>query len=213
VIYDGPGRAALHRDCPTEHWRLCPYIDSLPPTSDDFLWAPDSPLNRAGGPKLVSEDAGAIIRAALVGDPAGVARAILANTVEQLSRFASGDGLNPWPAQVSAWIEADFPSWERASYAAARQQVGALSVPAVLAGLHRWVALAGVVACAFLLPVAFLRREACAGFLLAILISLPVSAAITGGLSAPHDRYQSRIMWLAPFIAVVSLASLRRRSA
>jgi hypothetical protein len=46
-----------------------------------------------------------------------------------------------------------------------------------------------------------------------VLIALPVSAAITGGLSAPHDRYQSRIMWLPPFIAVVSLASLRQRTA
>ncbi len=25
----------------------------------------------------------------------------------------------------------------------------------------------------------------------------------------PHDRYQSRIIWLPPFIAVVSLLSLR----
>ena len=36
---------------------------------------------------------------------------------------------------------------------------------------------------------------------------------ITGSLSAPHDRYQSRIMWLPPFIAVLSLASLRARPA
>jgi len=54
------------------------------------------------------------------------------------------------------------------------------------------------------------RRAACFGFLVAVLIALPVSAAITGGLSAPHERYQSRIMWLPPFVAVVSLASLRR---
>jgi hypothetical protein len=38
---------------------------------------------------------------------------------------------------------------------------------------------------------------------------LPVSAAITGGLSGPHDRYQSRIIWLPSFIAVVSLASFQ----
>jgi hypothetical protein len=74
-------------------------------------------------------------------------------------------------------------------------------------------ALAGVIACAILLPVAFKRRAACAGFLLAVLLALPLSAAITGGLSAPHERYQARIMWLAPFVAIVSLASLRRRPA
>jgi hypothetical protein len=52
-----------------------------------------------------------------------------------------------------------------------------------------------------------------AGFLLIVLVALPVGAAITGGLSAPHDRYQSRLMWLPPFIAAVSLPTLRRRMA
>jgi hypothetical protein len=213
VIYDGPGMAILRRDCPAAKWLLCPFIDSFPPTSDEFLWESDSPLNRAGGPKVVSHDAADIIATALLADPAGEIRAVVANTVEQLGRFASGDGLNPWPAQVSPWIEGDFPPRERAAYLAARQQRGSLSVPPLLAGLHRVVAIGGVVACALLLPVALVRRRSSVGFLLIVLIALPVGAAITGGLSAPHDRYQGRLMWLPPFIAAVSLSSLRRRTA
>jgi hypothetical protein len=213
VIYDGPGMAVLRRDCPAAHWRLCPYLNSFPANSDDFLWAADSPLRRAGGPKAVSQDAGAIIEAALLADPAGQARAALTNTWEQLTRFNSGDGLTPWPTEVSPWIERDFPAREQAAYASARQQAGSLSVPPLLAGIHTVTALAGVVACAILLPIAFKRRAACSGFLLAVLLILPLGAAITGSLSAPHDRYQARLMWLPPFIAVVSLASLRRRPA
>ena len=129
-----------------------------------------------------------------------------------MTRFASGDGLNPWPAQVSPWIERDFPAREQAAYASARQQAGSLSVPPLLAQIHTIVALGGIIACALLLPVAFRRRAACAGFLLAVLLALPLSAAITGGLSGPHDRYQARIMWLPPFIAALSFAALRRRS-
>jgi hypothetical protein len=68
------------------------------------------------------------------------------------------------------------------------------------------------VACLILLPIAFARRARCEGFLVAVLITLPLSAAITGALSTPHDRYQSRIMWLPPFVAVVSLASFRNRA-
>jgi hypothetical protein len=130
-----------------------------------------------------------------------------------MTRFASGDGLTPWPAQVTPWIERDFPAREQAAYASARQQAGTLSVPSPLSPIHTMTSLAGVIACAILLPVAFKRRAACAGFLLAVLLALPLSAAITGGLSAPHERYQARIMWLAPFVAIVSLASLRRRPA
>jgi hypothetical protein len=213
VIYDGPGMTVLRRDCPTANWRLCPFLDSFPPTSDDFLWTTTSPLRPAGGAKAVSRDAGAIIKAALLADPIGEARAALDNTLEQMTRFASGDGLTPWPAQVTPWIERDFPAREQAAYASARQQAGTLSVPSPLSPIHTMTALAGVIACAILLPVAFKRRAACAGFLLAVLLALPLSAAITGGLSAPHERYQARIMWLAPFVAIVSLASLRRRPA
>jgi hypothetical protein len=211
VIYDGPGMAVLRRDCPWANWRLCPFLDNFPPTSDAFLWTPDSPLNRAGGAKLVSQDADAIVRAALVADPVGAARAALSNTLEQLGRFASGDGLTAWPAEVSPWIEHSFPAREAASYAAARQQAGLLSVPRLLAHIHTAVAVGGVVACLFLLPIAWIRRAPCTAFLLVVLIVLPASAAITGALSAPHDRYQSRIMWLPTFVAVVSAASLYRR--
>jgi hypothetical protein len=212
VIYDGPGMAVLRRDCPAANWRLCPFLDSFPPLSDDFLWTHDSPLNRAGGPKIISTDAGLIIQAALLADPVGEARATLANTLAQMTSFASGDGLNPWPTEVSPSIEHYFPAREQAAYASARQQTGSLSVPPLLARIHTIVALTGVVACALLLPVAFRRRATCAGFLFAVLLALPLGAAITGGLSGPHDRYQARIMWLPPFIAVLSFAALRRRS-
>ncbi len=210
VIYDGPGMAVLRRGCPASGWRLCPYLDRFPQRSDDFLWTPDSPLNLAGGAKAVSRDADAIIARAVASDPAGMGRAALSNMLEQLRRFDSGDGLEPWPDQVTPWLERDFPQAEQAAYAAALQQSGRLAVPPVLAILHRLTALGGVAACGLLLPRAIRRRAACAGFLIAVLIALPLSAAITGGLSTPHDRYQSRIMWLPPFIAAVSLASLRR---
>jgi hypothetical protein len=203
VIYDGPGMAILRRDCPTAHWRLCPFLDAFPPTSDDFLWTPDSPLNRAGGPKLVSQDADAIIQAALFTDPLGEAHAVLSNTWAQLGRFDSGDGLEAWPMQVSPTIAHDFPPRERMAYSMARQQIGQLSVPRLLAEIHWTAAIGGVVVSALLLPLAFKRRSACAGFLLCVLLALPFSAAITGGLSAPHDRYQARIMWLPSFVAAV----------
>jgi hypothetical protein len=212
VIYDGPGMAVLQRDCATADWRLCRFLDHFPATSDGFLWSDDSPLQLAGGPKIVSREAGAIIQAVVMADPWGEAGAMLRNTLEQLRRFDSGDGLEPWPAQVSPWIERDFPAAEHAAYAAARQQTGRLSVPAFIGFVHRAVALAGVVAIIALLPIALHRRAPCAGFLLAVLLALPLCAAVTGGLSAPHDRYQSRIMWLPSFVAVVALVSLRDRS-
>jgi hypothetical protein len=206
VIYDGPGMAELRRDCPTRGWRLCPFLDRFPTDSDRFLWTADSPLNLAGGPKRVSAEADAIITATLRADPGGAARAAAVNGLTQLGRFASGDGLEPWPAQVTPWIARDFPPAEQASFAAARQQTGALVLPTGLTAIHTLLSLAGVAGCLMLLPNAFRRRSPSALLLLAVLLALPLSAAITGALSAPHDRYQSRIMWLPPLAAVLCVA-------
>jgi hypothetical protein len=213
VIGDGPGTDVLRRDCPAAGWALCRFVDRLPATADDFLWMRDSPLYLAGGPKAVSAEAGAIIKAALVADPWGEAAAAMGNTLRQLGRFDSGDGLTAWPDQVAPWIRQDFPAPEYARYAAALQQSGRLAVPWPLGLAHKVVALGGVAGCLLLLPRAIRRRSASAVFISAVLIALPAGAAITGALSGPHDRYQSRIMWLPPFIATVSLVAFMRRRA
>jgi hypothetical protein len=208
VIYDGPGMNALHRECPQAGWRLCAFADRLPDNSDDFLWGEDSPVIAAGGAKRVSAEADAIIVAALTAEPGIELRAFLTNAVQQLAHFSTGDGLEAWPGTVTPWIERDFPNAEFAAYAAARQTQGVLMVPAWMQVLHFAVAIICVVICCAALPIALRRRNVADGFAAAVLLSLLGNAAITGGLSATHDRYQSRIMWLPAVVAMLSMASL-----
>ena len=47
-------------------------------------------------------------------------------------------------------------------------------------------------------------------FALTVLLALLVNAAIAGALSNPNPRYQSRIVWLAPFVLAVAVLSGRR---
>lgn len=66
-----------------------------------------------------------------------------------------------------------------------------------------------------LLPVAFVlawrRRDAPAlSLVAAVIAALVVNAALAGALSDVHDRYQSRLVWLAPF-ALLMIAWRRRR--
>jgi hypothetical protein len=211
VIYDGPGMTVLLRGCPERHWLLCPYLDRFPPTADGFLWEADSPIMLAGGHKAVSADADAIIHAAMNAEPGRLLSATWNNTIEQLMRFESGDGLERvWNAEVGPWIDKDFPPRESAAFRAARQQMGLLQVPSSLATLHSAAALAGIAAALVLLPVAWRRRHVAAWFLAMSLLTLPLSAVITGGLSTPHDRYQSRIIWLPAAIALLSVPALMR---
>jgi hypothetical protein len=208
VIYDGPGMNVLRRDCPASGWRLCAFIDRMPAIEDDFLWRQDGPVVQAGGAKLVSSEANAIISAALHAEPSSELLAFAHNTMRQLGDFATGDGLQPWPITVTPVIRRDFPLFETSMYAASRQSAGELTVPGWMQKLHIVTALAGVAGCCAMLMAS--RHHPSSGFAAAALLALLANAAITGGLSGPHDRYQSRLMWLPPLVAVVCLASLRR---
>ena len=42
------------------------------------------------------------------------------------------------------------------------------------------------------------------------LLALPVSAAVTGALSGPHDRYQARVVWLPALVLLLAVARDRR---
>lgn len=208
VIYDGPGRNVLLNDCPAAGWRLCPVIADLPPTSDAFLWSPSSPILRAGGHKAVSADADSIILAALRAEPVAELKAWLRNGVAQLGKFATGDGLGPCTATVAPWIERDFPAFESAAYGMSRQSQGINLVPAWMQNLHRATADAGIIASAVILLVGVHRRHVAAGLAAAALLAVLGNAMIAGGLSAPHDRYGSRVMLLAPIVGVLGGAAL-----
>lgn len=212
VIYDGPGLDILRRDCPAAGWRLCPFIDSMPAVADDFLWRSDGPVVRAGGAKLVSRDADAIIAAALAAELGTELLAVVKNSAQQLVRFASGDGLQSWPETVAPRIDRHFSRFENAAFIKSRQSAGELEVPAWLQALHASVGLAGIAGCCALLLTAP-RRHPAILYAAAVLMALLANAVITGGLSGPHDRYQSRIMWLPPLVAVLGAASLRRAEA
>lgn len=214
VIYDGPGMDVLQRDCPAAGWRLCPFLDRFPATSDEFLWQPGSPIALAGGHKLVSADADTIIAAALRAEPGTELRAWLHNGIVQLGRFDSGDELHACPTTVTPWIERDFPPFERAAYAAARQTRGRLAVPDWMQMLHRVTALGGLAGCAIVLAVALRRRHVAAGFAAAVLLAVLANAFIAGGFSTPHHRYGSRVMLLPPAVALLGgLALARKRHA
>jgi len=205
VIDDGPGLRALRRECPQSGWRLCAHLDAFPMTSDDFLWRVDSPLNQSGGAKAVADEAGAIILAALRAEPWTQARALLANTLDQLRRFGPGDGLHPWPHTVTPWIAQDFPDFEQRAYSTARQSRGLLALPAWVEAADRATALLGLATLLLLLCREMPRPTPRAGLIVATLLAVLGNAAISGGISGPHDRYQSRIMWLPAAVALLAL--------
>jgi len=203
---DGPAARTVAARCamtPPPDWRLCRWVGRLPADSDDFLWLGDGPVwSDPAGPTGLASEASEIVAATLVREPFAVLRGLLANVAAQLGRFRIGDTLVPdhLEATVGRQLRVGFPAAESISFAAGLQASGKL--PAA-AQAFVWPQLPLVVlsALALAVAVAAARARQRAGFLLVVPLALLVNAAVTGGLSKPHDRYQARLIWLLPLAA------------
>ena len=195
MVGDGPARTTLAERCPAAGWRLCGWTGWLDGDSDRFLWDGTGPVWADGsGPTRLVDEAGVVVQATLLSHPAAVARAMAANTWAELWRVQVGDTLAPTHLDTTVWqaLEAWFPPAEQERYARALQPRGLLRawpwtaphVPLLVAGLvgTGWLAVRGA--------------GAGRGLAVLVLAGLVVNAFSTGALSALHDRYQARIVWL-----------------
>ncbi|OYW04598.1 MAG: hypothetical protein B7Z59_14485, partial [Acidiphilium sp. 37-67-22] len=121
----------------------------------------------------------------------------------QLVTFAPGSGLRPWYATAwqTIWRNLPRPAYE--GYVSSRQARGRMVVPPFLAALMRLLAAGGMAATALFALFTASRRDigeaarSLGLFCWIVLLALAGNAAVTGALSGPHARYQSRVVWLA----------------
>ena len=209
---DGPATALLKARCPDAGWYLCAFTDRLPMPANDFLWAPDSPVNRdaAGasrflGGAMLAPEAGQIVAETLRADPLGVARAMVGNMLLQLGSFGIGDTLDNahFASAVRPRIEQGFSARELAAFDQARQARDVLKEAVMpLNLLHLLVVL---LALPLLLWSAWRGQGLALALALFVLAAVLGNALICGGLSAPHPRYGARIMWLLPVAAAMQI--------
>jgi hypothetical protein len=219
-IGDGPARAYLHGQCPTRPFILCAYLDRLPSDSDEFLWGDDSyhpVFAEAGGYPALRDEAREIVNGTLATYPGWVLRAFLANTAREFIDVGTGGWINFPPEMlerpITRYIEAQFP---RAYSAYLNSPQVNRRVPTVaLAAWHRSILVSATLACCVLLAIAVRqRRRMFIAFCVIVLAALIGNAMVTGGVSAVHDRYQTRVAWLIVLAmsvgALTCLRGLRR---
>ncbi|MDB5314705.1 MAG: hypothetical protein JWO24_549 [Rhodospirillales bacterium] len=209
---DGPAVETLRARCPAAGWYLCGFIDRLPMDSDAFLWSPDSPVSRDAsgaarfmGSVALAPEAGAILRATFIERPLAVLRAMLGNTVLQLAQFRVGDTLGNEHLELSArrMIRDGFAPRELAAFDAGLQMRGLL--PAAAAPFL-WPHLPVLVLVLVVALVGLVRGSPeQRGLVLVALCAVAANSFATGALSAPHDRYGARIIWLLPLAAMLVL--------
>jgi hypothetical protein len=212
LIQDGIVQRYLAEHCPQASPALCPYRAELPSVADDWLWDNDSPLRKVGGAQAFAVEERRIIAETLVLYPGMHLATALQATVGQLRAMRTVVSTSPWHNSNTRWeIERLAPGTLPRFYAA-RQQREALDID-FLNLLH--VPLAALSMLALIVIVAlgrFRRVEPSASALAAtVLIAILGNAAICGVLSQVSDRYQSRLVWLAPFCVGIAVAEARCR--
>jgi hypothetical protein len=211
LVETGIAKRYVADHCPDRKLRICAWRNRLPDDGDFWLWDGQSPLWKIGGWEKFAGEARHIVIDSVRKYPALHLRVALDGAASQFFKLRSGDDIvrGTWHTHgmLEKYAPASYPV-----FLAARQQSTGFEFGRINA-LHVPVALAAI----FGLPIIVLLgrrrgvRRPAAAFALFVLVALAGNAVICGVLSNPHDRYQSRLIWLAPLALAVALGTLGRR--
>lgn len=204
LIEDGMIDQYLEDKCPDPTLRICAYKDDIPDQADDWLWG-DSAFYKLGGWDGYTEEQGRIIRDTLRLYPVEHLTTAIVATLEQFVSFAtevSIDDNEPVFRSFAELVPDLVPS-----LMSARQQTGRLNVAPLN---YLYVPFAGLAIAGLAAALIFRRRlnltPEAAALCVTILLALAANAAICGIFSHPVDRYQSRLVLLAPFAVAILIA-------
>ena len=196
-LADGPAVAYLERNCGQVDYAICEVYDTFPTTVAEFLWADDNVRARATPDQMarISAEELSLVWAVFRFDPLGQTRALVGNVAEQFVRFGLGD-----MGTGAFRIGADG-------------RMTLVPAPHLRAQLRpiEWIERAVVAASALALAVLAWRRPGARVPVGLLVLGLLANAAVCGGLSAPADRYQGRVIWLTVLLAAT--LALERRPA
>ena len=206
LIADGPARDYLDRTCPDPTIILCAWRGQLTDDSDQFLWDPASPF--WSDPLPLSDfavQASRIVAGTIRAEPLRVLRIAYGNAAREILHADLGDTLVPdyLADTVRPRIARWFPPAELARFDGTRQRAGTLAPLAErLLPLQRTIIIVSLAGCTLLLVAGIRRPSRRADMAALILIALAANAFATGALSAVHDRYEARLVWIIvlPFL-------------
>jgi len=215
LVQDGLAQRWLAEHCPAPGIKLCALQDRLPTTADEFLWNGGSPFREIGGwTGAADAELQYLTRASITAYPGMLAWTSLRSTAQQMVQVATGDGLVAMHLDTRGLI-AKLLADTAKPFNDSRQQQDKLtqSVFDALNKVHVPVAYLSILG--LLVIVGWGTRTAqrdLAGLALFVLLALLGNAFICGVLSNPHDRYQSRLVWLASLVVGMALLRWRQRS-
>lgn len=220
-IGDGVTQQYLRTACPTKDYALCSQIDRLDEAdthgsvSDYFLWGEGGAVGRLADPRLVDE-APELNRETLRAYPGQIIANAIRNTIDQFLTFQIDDDINNPPADFVTESIREISPGLSTMFLNSLQSRGVFPLEAarMLTNLGLVASLGMIAYIAVFQRQLVDRRMWLLG--LFALAGVAENALAIGALSEVHDRYQSRVMWLVPLVAIVmatSVISKRRQGA
>ena len=223
LLDDGPGLDYLEAKCRIQRYSICSQVPAIrqhqeavssmqtsTSTMTWFLWS--GPREAAGDWDGLAPYASSVALTAILDEPGRFVLASLRGFAHQLVLFGTGDGLVVYGPNtlISLVLRNFFPSDVNQSYLTSLQQTGRLNL-AIISDLHKMIVIISLLLIMSLI-VDVLRSERTLGAIAStLLFALIANAAITGALSDPIDRYQSRISGLVVVAAMTLVYASRFR--
>lgn len=199
-IEDGPARWYLDRHCAERRYAVCEFFDPMPESTTDFLWGKGGLIARATPQQMdrIRAEEQEILMRAAEAYPQEQATEASKGLLTQLVSF----GLAEVNFDHRIFVDPEGSAqWERIDepHPGVRFFVEKLSQLSVVLALL-WLIIG--------FRSAPIERKA---LLLFILAGLLANAAICAIFSAVADRYQARVIWLLPLVAIAAWPLRLRR--
>jgi len=204
MLQDGIVTRYLNDHCPDPRLRLCAYRNELPLDADEFLWGPHSVFDKLGRFTGLGDEMRTIVLGSLRDYPGTQLKTALIATARQLVTVGTGEGINANMWHSYGIIERYTP-YNVPAMRAAHQQHNDLNFT-IIDKIHVPVAWAAMTLLPFVILLGW-RNAAFADLAIlaaTIALSLLGNAAVCGIISNPHDRYGSRIVWIAAFAVAMT---------
>jgi hypothetical protein len=204
LMQDGIIQRLLAETCPQSGYDLCPYQNRLPHNANAWLWG-DSMFRREGGFARSQDEDNRMIMDSLRRYPLMHLKAALYDSVLQFFSFRTGDGIESQASILSPVLKQDTPG-QVSAYLKARQQREKIRFE-TLNMVHVTIGMFSLLGLVLLLHRAALRgRWDDAALPGLVLLGLIGNAIICGTFSNPHDRYQSRLLWVPALVLLLARA-------
>lgn len=211
LVEDGIVTRYLDKTCPDPSLRICAYRAEISTGYDDWLWRNDTPFWKLGGWQGYSDEQRRIILATLTSDPISHLTTAARAAFLQMVSFGTEVAFLPGENSYTVGTMRDrLPSLYPALMAARQQATPFNAAP--LNVIHVPVAALSIFG---LVAVLIWRRrfpDRIIALATTVVFALLINAAICGVFSHAAERYQSRLVPIAPLALLIALAARRREN-